>query len=136
MERDKLHFGINDFFCSYKCETSLTTCLFTFSVHNIMQTCDHSVRDIDLTRNRGGNFWMHPKTWCLNFEPQYLQNYSSPRNDLYSVQKRSIRAFKSIVKLLDWASPHWLRTLRQNVARVVSLAAVQLVSKHSRASLT
>ena len=32
--------------------------------------------------------------------------------------------------------PHWLRTLRQNFARVVSLAAVQLVSKHARAPLT
>ena len=55
-----------------------------------------------LTRNGGGNFWMHPKIWCLNFKPQYLQNYLSPTNDLYSVQKRTIRAFKSIFKLLGW----------------------------------
>ena len=47
-----------------------------------------------LTRNGGGNFWMHPKIWCLNLKSQYLQNYSSPTNDLYSVQKRSIRVFK------------------------------------------
>ena len=72
-----------------------------------------------LTRNGGGNFWMHPKIWCLNFKPQYLQNYVSPTNDLYSVRKRSIRAFKS-------NGP-------QNFARVVSLAAVQLVLKHARA---
>ena len=84
-----------------------------------------------LTRNGGGNYWMHPKIWCLNFKPQYLQNYVSPTNDLYSVRKRSIRAFKSIFKLLGWG--HWLRTLRQNFARVVSLAAVQLVLKHARA---
>ena len=44
---------------------------------------------------------MHPKIWCLNFKPQYLQNYSSPTNDLYSVRKRSIGAFKSNFKLLD-----------------------------------
>ena len=55
-----------------------------------------------LTRNGGGNFCMHPKIWCLNFKPQYLQNYLSPTNDLYSVRKRSIRAFKSIFKLLGW----------------------------------
>ena len=41
-------------------------------------------------------------------------------------------------EVLRWraASPHWLRTLRQNFARVVSLAAVQLVLKHARAPLT
>ena len=42
-------------------------------------------------------------------------------------------------EVLRWraASPHWLlRTLPQNFARVVSLAAVQLVLKHARASLT
>ena len=55
-----------------------------------------------LTRNGGGNFWMHPKIWCLNFKPQYLQNYLSLTNDLYSIRKRSIRAFKSIFKLLGW----------------------------------
>ena len=75
---------------------------------------------------------------CLNFKPQYLQNYSSPTNDLYSVRKRSIGAFKSIFKLLGWgpASLHWLRTFHENFARVVSLAAVQLVSKFARAPLT
>ena len=57
-----------------------------------------------LTRNGGENFLMHPKTWCLNFKPQYLQNYSSPTNDLYNVRKRSSRAFKSIFKLLGWVS--------------------------------
>ena len=29
-------------------------------------------------------------------------NYPSTKNDLYSVRKRSIRAFKSIFKLLGW----------------------------------
>ena len=34
------------------------------------------------------------------------------------------------------ASPHWLRTLRQNFARLVSLTAFQHVSKHATATLT
>ena len=91
---------------------------------------------------------MHPKFWCLNFKQQYFLNYSSPTNNLYSVRQKSITAFKSIVKLLGlgqflrevlrWhaASPHWLRTLRQNFARVVSLATVQLVRKHAMDPLT
>ena len=100
----------------------------------------------------------HPKIRCFNFKPQYLLNYTSPTNDLYSVRKRSIGAFKSISKLLGlgpasavplrakfflrevlrWraASPNWLRTLRQNFARVVSLLAFQHVSKHAGAALT
>ena len=44
----------------------------------------------------------HPKIGCFNFKEEYLLNYSSPKNDLYSVRKRSIRAFKSIFKLLGW----------------------------------
>ena len=43
---------------------------------------------------------LHPKIRCFNFKPQYLLNYTSPTNDLYSVQKRSIGAFKSIFELL------------------------------------
>ena len=41
-------------------------------------------------------------------------------------------------QVLRWraASPHWLRTLRQNFARVVSLLAFQHVSKHAGAALT
>ena len=42
------------------------------------------------------------KIECFNFKPQYLLNYSSPTNDLYSVRKRSIGAFKSMFKLLGW----------------------------------
>ena len=42
----------------------------------------------------------YPKIGCFNFKPQYLLNDSSPKNDLYSVRKRSTRAFKSILKLL------------------------------------
>ena len=34
------------------------------------------------------------------------------------------------------ASPHWLWTLRQNFARVVSLITFQHVSKHAGAALT
>ena len=85
---------------------------------------------------------LHPKIRCFNFKPQYLLNYTSPTNDLYSVRKRSIGAFKSIFKLLGLgpasalASPHWLRTLRQNFARVVSLLAFQHVSKHAGDALT
>ena len=100
---------------------------------------------------------MHPKIWCLNFKPQYLQKYLSPTNDLYSVRKRRSGlsnqfsncwaggplartpcAQSFLREVLRWraASPHWLRTLRQNFARVVSLAAVQLVLKHARAPLT
>ena len=37
-----------------------------------------------------------------NFKRQYLRNYTSLTNDLYSVRKKSIRAFKSIFKLLCW----------------------------------
>ena len=81
-----------------------------------------------LTLSWPGRFWIHPKIGCLNFKPQYLLNYSSPTNDLYSVRKRSIRAFKSL--------PHWLRTLRQNFARPAFLTAFQQVSKHARAALT
>ena len=101
-----------------------------------------------LTLSWPGNFLFHPKIGCFNFKPQYLLNYSSPTNDLHSVQKRSIGAFKSIFKLLCWGPasagrlqakpplPHWLRTLRQNFARVVSLLAFQHVSKHTGAALT
>ena len=41
-------------------------------------------------------------------------------------------------EVLRWsaASPHWLWTLRQNFARVVSLLAFQHVSKHSEVALT
>ena len=100
-----------------------------------------------LTLSWPGKFLFHPKIGCFNFKPQYLLNYSSPKNDLYSVRKRSTRAFKSIFKLLGWglasagplrakflrevlrwraASPYWLRTLRQNFARVVSLLAFNM----------
>ena len=79
-----------------------------------------------MTTSWPGKFLFHPKIGCLNFKPQYLLNYSSPKNNLYSVQKRSISAFKSIFKLLGW-----VRTLRQNFACVVSLLAFQHVSKHS-----
>ena len=88
-----------------------------------------------LTLSWPGKFLFHPKIGCFNFKPQYLLNYSNPTNDLYSVRKRSIGAFKSIFKLLGWG-PHWLRTLRQNFARVVSLLAFQHVSKYAGAALT
>ena len=110
-----------------------------------------------LTLSWPGKILLRPKIRCFNFKPQYLLNYTSPTNDLYSVRKRSIGAFKSIFKLLGlgpasagpcaqsflrevlrWraASPHWLRTLRQNFARVVSLLAFQHVSKHAGDALT
>ena len=110
-----------------------------------------------LTLSWPGKILFHPKIGCLKFIPQNLLNYSSATNDLYTVRKRSIRAFKSIFKLLGWgplaqapcaqgflrevlrwraASPHWLRTMRQNFARVVSLLAFQHVSKHAGAALT
>ena len=128
------------------------------------------------TRIGGKIFGIHPKIWCSHFKPQYLQNDSSPTNDLYIVPKRSIRAFKSIFKLRTviekrdqkffkktarkisvfpvffcshfiplgtrlGQSDHsmfgnWLRTLRQNFARVVSLHAFQHVSKHAMVTLT
>ena len=53
-----------------------------------------------LTLSWPGKIWFHPKIGCFNFKPQYLLNYTSPTNDLYSVRKRSIGAFKSIFKLL------------------------------------
>ena len=52
-----------------------------------------------LTLGWPGKFLIHRKIGCLNVKPQYLLNYSSPTNDLYSVRKESIRAFKSIFKL-------------------------------------
>ena len=106
-----------------------------------------------LTLSWPGKFLFHPKIRCFNFKPQYLLNYSSPINDLYSVQKRSIGAFKSIFKLLGWgpAGAGPLRTmffarssplacgfaaLAPNFARVVSLLAFQHVSKHAGGALT
>ena len=88
-----------------------------------------------LTLNGQGHFRIHPKIWCLNFKPQYLFNYSSPTKDSWRVQKKTIRAFNLICELLGWgpasAGPlpvtflrevlRWLRILRQNFARLVSL---------------
>ena len=90
-----------------------------------------SVTSLVLTRNRGEIFWIHRKIGCLNFEPQYLLNYSSPKKDLYSVRKRSVRAFKSIFKLLGTGSGICAKTLHascfcllfsmfQNILRPVS----------------
>ena len=56
--------------------------------------------NILLTLSWPGKILLHPKIRCFNFKQQYLLNYTSPTNDLYSVQKRSIGAFKSIFKLL------------------------------------
>ena len=53
-----------------------------------------------LTLSWPGKILFHPKIGCFNFKPQYLLNYKSPTNDLYSVQKRSIGAFKSTFKQL------------------------------------
>ena len=53
-----------------------------------------------LTLSWPGKILLHPKIRCFNFKPQYLLNYTSPTNDLYSVRKRSIGAFKSIFKQL------------------------------------
>ena len=53
-----------------------------------------------LTLSWPGKILFHPKNGCFNFKPQYLLNYTSPTNDLYSVRKRSIGTFKSINKLL------------------------------------
>ena len=55
---------------------------------------------MNLTLSWPGKILLHPKIRCFNFKPQYLLNYTSPTNDLYSVRKRSIGAFKSIFKLL------------------------------------
>ena len=57
-----------------------------------------SVKGFALTLSWPGKFLFHPKIGCFNFKPQYLLNYSSPKNDFYSVRKRSIRAFKSIFR--------------------------------------
>ena len=88
-----------------------------------------------LTLNGPGHFRIHPKIWCLNFKPQYLLNYSSPTKDSERVRKRTIRAFILIFKLLGW-EPHWLRTLCQNFARLVSVIAFQHVPTHARVTLT
>ena len=45
-----------------------------------------------LTLSWPGKFLFHPKIGCFNFKPQYLLNYSSPKNDLYSVRKRCFAA--------------------------------------------
>ena len=52
--------------------------------------------------------------------------------------KKDNQSFHFDFKLLGWgpASSHWLRTLRQNFARLVSLTAFQHVSKHAIATLT
>ena len=64
--------------------------------------CSHFWKLLVLTLSWPGKFLFHPKTGCFNFKPQYLLNYSSPKNDLYSVRKRSTGTFKSIFKLLGW----------------------------------
>ena len=60
----------------------------------------HCILSITLTLSWPGKILLRPKIRCFNFKPQYLLNYTSPTNDLYSVRKRSIGAFKSIFKLL------------------------------------
>ena len=42
-----------------------------------------------LTRFGRRIFGIHPKIWCLNFKPQYLQNYSSPTKVFEQVRKRT-----------------------------------------------
>ena len=104
-----------------------------------------------LTLSWPGKFLFHPKIGCLNFKPQYLLNYSSSTNDLYSVHIRSIRVFKSIFKLLGWplgckvfrAKSSVCQRLRRTGSELCaktlhasSLNAFQHVSKHSEAALT
>ena len=85
-----------------------------------------------LTLSWPGKNLLHPKIRCFNFKPQYLLNYTSPTNDLYSVRKRSIGAFKSIFKLLRrTGSEHCAKTLHASC-----LIAFQHVSKHAGAALT
>ena len=67
-----------------------------------------AIRQLDLevlTLSWPGKILLRPKIRCFNFKPQYLLNYTSPTNDLYSVRKRSIGAFKSIFKLLGLGPP-------------------------------
>ena len=66
----------------------------------LVQTLYPRVRLPHLILSWPGKFLFHPNIWCFNFKPHYLLNYSSPKNDLYSVRKKSIRAFKSVFKLL------------------------------------
>ena len=84
-----------------------------------------------LTVNGPGHFRIHSKIWCLNFIPQYLLNYSCPTNDSWRVRKKTIRALILIFGLLGW-----LRTLRENFARLLSLIAFRDVSTHARVTLT
>ena len=89
-----------------------------------------------------------PKIGCFNFKPQYLLNYTSLYLLGLSNQCLNCWAWGPLARapcvqsflrdVLHWraASPHWLRTLRQNFARVVSLLAFQHVSKHAGAALT
>ena len=72
----------------------------TASVEHLLYETRTVVRVSSLTLSWPGKIWFHPKNGCFNFKPQYLLNYTSPTNDLYSVRKRSIGAFKSIYKLL------------------------------------
>ena len=76
-----------------------TLCL---SIRNRILLLSLLILIIMLTLSWPGKFLFHPKIGCFNFKPQYLLNYSSPKNDLYSVRKRRTRAFKSIFKLLGW----------------------------------
>ena len=90
------------------------------------------------TLNGRENFRSHPEIWCLDFKPQYLLYYSRPTNVSYTVRvpfiacsKKTIRCFKLISELLCW-----LRTLRQNIARLVSRIVIHYVSKHATAAAT
>ena len=69
-----------------------------------------------LTLSWPGKILLRPKIRCFNFKPQYLLNYTSPTNDLYSVRKRSIRALKSIFKLLGWGPASARSALAPNFA--------------------
>ena len=75
-------------------------CYFGIIALLILLTMGIFINGYFLTLSWPGKILLRPKIRCFNFKPQYLLNYTSPTNDLYSVRKRSIGAFKSIFKLL------------------------------------
>ena len=91
-----------------------------------------------LTLNGRGNFRIHPKM-VLKLQTAISPELFESDKLFIARSKEDNQDFQIDFELLGWgrasALSHWLRTLRQNFARLVFLIAFQHVSKHARAAL-